>query len=86
MSEEKTEFKPYAVTCSEVAILQGNDVAPPLIKDQEYMVLEEYRCRCKEIHYNVGLTPTVNQVTCYKCREVLPKAGHIHWCHSSRFQ
>lgn len=66
-------------------VLEGNERCPDVANGQIYEIKNVYICRCGEEHVDIGLTSTLNFVTCYKCREDLPDGDKIHWCHSSRF-
>jgi len=69
--------------CKDIQPLKGNDVAPPLKLDEEYQVLNIFKCGCGKSHIDVGLKSEYNFVRCYDCEENLPP--EIHWCHPSRF-
>lgn len=75
------------VICYNSKPLLGNDVAPPIKEGESYRIVEIYKCTCGQEHYNIGLISNYNFITCYKCREFLPKGstGGTHWCHPSRF-
>lgn len=66
--------------------LEGNDIGPPLVLEQEYEVENVYQCSCGQDHYDVGLVSKYNWVSCYKCNEKIPKGDSIHWCHPNRFK
>lgn len=72
--------------CINIAPLEGNAVAPPLVKGQEYPLVDTYECKCGQVHYNVGLKSKYNWVSCYQCKKEIPKGDSIHWCHPSRFE
>lgn len=65
--------------------LDGNEVAPPLVKGNSYQVLRKHVCECGQEHYDVGLVSEYNFIRCYKCEEHLPDGDKVHWCHPSRF-
>jgi hypothetical protein len=71
--------------CKNSKPLQGNDIAPPLEEEVEYTVREVITCVCGSKHFNVGLKSEYNFITCYECKEELPRGKDIHWCHPSRF-
>lgn len=74
----------YDVICINTEPLAGNTIAPPLVADLDYKILEVHTCKCGKEHYNVGLKLVHNYVTCYDCKEELPFT--THWCHPSRFK
>lgn len=67
-------------------VLPGNDRSPDISNGQTYKIKSVHICKCGELHIDIGLTSTLNFVTCYKCREELPRGEETHWCHSSRFE
>lgn len=71
------------IKCINIEPFKNNSIAPDLKLNETYPLVEVFKCKCGENHFNVGLEMNINYVECYKCRETLPK--HTHWCHSSRF-
>lgn len=72
--------------CMNIAPFPGNKIAPDLTEGAIYKLKQVHTCKCGEVHFDVGLISEVNSVTCYKCREELPKGDVHHWAHSSRFE
>ena len=74
--------------CINVAPLDGNTVAPPLTLEAEYSPAHVHKCKCGNVHFDVGLKSQYNFITCWHCKEVLPNSetGGTHWCHPSRFE
>jgi hypothetical protein len=76
------------VKCINDGYLGTNDAKPSLELGKVYTLQEVNQCPlpCGEKHYDVGLTPNVHTVTCYKCHRTLPASGKIHWANSIRFE
>jgi hypothetical protein len=76
-----------SLTCINDGYLKDNEYKPNLKKGDVYQLKRSVTCGCGQIHYDVGLTSTLNYISCYKCREDLPEAssGKTHWANSSRF-
>lgn len=66
--------------------LAGNEVKPPLVEKQKYILKGVFMCDCGQDHYDVGLESKFNYVSCYKCKKPIPGGDTIHWCHPSRFE
>jgi hypothetical protein len=75
-----------SLTCYNNLPLSGNEVAPPLKIGQTYPLKQIYTCKCGQEHYDVGLTSNYQWVTCYKCKQPIPKGDQIHWCWPLRFE
>lgn len=86
MNEEEVKIGDNVEVINE-AYMPGNDEGPLIKEGQRYPVKNTYKCKCGELHVDIGLLSHLNYVTCYKCGEELPnsKFGGVHWCHSSRF-
>lgn len=87
MMEIKTENN-QKLTCIDDGFLKGNEYKPAVKKGEIYDLKRSVTCGCGQVHYDVGLTSTLNYVSCYKCREDLPEAsyGKTHWANSIRFK
>lgn len=82
----KEEDNIKRVICINTDILAESGHKPEVVLDKVYNVLEEFTCKCGQIHYDIGLKTKLNFITCYKCKEELPIKEDIHWCNSIRFK
>ena len=71
------------MTCINTVPLEGNDIAPPLVKGAVYTIKSVHVCQCGQEHFDVGLQLLHNFVRCYNCKKELPDT--THWAHPSRF-
>lgn len=74
------------VKCINVAPLKGNEEAPNLKFDKEYIVKEIILDKEGNQHLDVGLPSELNYIRSYETKEELPRGKEIHWCHPSRFK
>lgn len=67
--------------------LEGNDEAPPLELEKEYVVQDIFLDKEGNQHLDVGLKSKLHYVSSHETKEKLPNSGmgKIHWCHPSRF-
>jgi hypothetical protein len=65
--------------------LMGNQIAPPLELEKEYLVVGICLDKQGNQHLDVGLKSVHNYITSYETDEELPDGNKIHWCHPSRF-
>ena len=63
--------------------LPGNDHAPKLKQDQEYVCIAVHIENRGFSHIDVGLPLELNFVRSFETGEELP--GDVHWCHPNRF-
>lgn len=75
------------IKCINNKPLKGNEIGPPLKIDDEYSIVDVYKCNCGLEHYDVGLKSEYNYISCrnINCSEKLPKGDKIHWCSPDRF-
>lgn len=73
------------VRANNVLPLPGNEVAPPLELDKEYLVFGICKDREGNQHLDVGLQSKFNYIRSHETDEHLPDGDTIHWCHPSRF-
>lgn len=66
--------------------LPGNDVAPHLVLNEEYILLNKIKDSKDNEHYDVGLKSNYNFIRSFETKENLPNGDKIHWCHPSRFK
>ncbi len=78
--------KEIILKCIETKPLKGNEVAPPLIIKQKYILLNAIKCECGLQHYDVGLKSDYSYVSCRNCSEHLENGDKIHWCSPDRFE
>lgn len=65
--------------------LPGNEIAPPLVVNQEYQIKTIIRDSKGYPHLDVGLVSKVEYVRSWETKERLYEGHKIHWCHPSRF-
>lgn len=66
--------------------LNGNDIAPDLVLNQDYEIKEIILDQEKNQHLDVGLKSSCNYIRSIETSEDLPRGTSIHWCHPSRFE
>lgn len=62
-----------------------NNIAPPLIREEDYIVKNVVLDRKGNQHLDVGLISEYNYISSKETGEELPSGDKIHWCHPSRF-
>lgn len=66
--------------------LEGNDIAPPLMLDREYLLISITYDSQSNPHFDVGLKSHYNYIKSWDTKEDLLNGRNIHWCHPSRFK
>lgn len=84
MSNSKNEGG--IVKCINTKPLIGNEVAPPLVLGNSYIVRKVILDKAGNPHLDVGLVSNYNYISSYETKEELPDGDKIHWCHPSRFE
>jgi hypothetical protein len=83
----KKTFEPkQTVKAINIEPLAGNDKAPDLELNKEYVVKQIILDSQGNQHLDVGLVSELNYVTSWETKEPLPDGDTIHWCHPSRFE
>lgn len=82
----KTTFKNGCnVRCINILPLGDNKIAPPLVDQRVYKVLNILEDTDHD-HIDVGLASKVEFVRCFETGNELWAGDRIHWCHPSRFE
>jgi hypothetical protein len=74
------------VKCINIEPLNGNEVAPPLELNKEYLIKDIVLDEKGNQHLDVGLISEYNYIRSIETEEELPNGKEIHWCHPSRFE
>lgn len=73
------------VRCINIESLPDNDVAPPLILEEDYEVIGITLDTRDNQYLDVGLKSEYNFISSHETGEELKDGDEIHWCHPSRF-
>lgn len=66
--------------------LPGNEVAPPIDKNDIYPCLNIIEDSQGNQHIDIGIASMYNYIRSHETKEELPNGDKIHWCHPSRFE
>ncbi len=75
-----------ALKVIKVGNLPGHNKAPQLTMGELKEAKEVLTCKCGSKHIDVGLKSKLEFVSCFECKQELPRGSEIHWCHPSRFE